>query len=204
MREREKKIYELLDENSPSEIFFIPYSDPFRFLVSVILSASSTDKRAVENNGKLFALYPTCQEIASLESSVVEDIIYSSGLSRSKSRTIIETARYFSKNGMMKNRKELLSISGIGEKTASCYMQMVFGEANIVVDTHVERVSFRLGLSATSDRIKTMNELKKLFDESLWNRLSDTLNYFGRTLCRPRPRCESCFLKDYCSDKKVQ
>lgn len=204
MREREKKIYELLDENSPSEIFFIPYSDPFKFLVSVILSASSTDKRAVENSGKLFALYPTCQEIASLDQDEVRDIIYSSGLSQSKSRTIIETARYFSKNGMMKNREELLSIPGIGEKTASCYMQRVFGEPNIVVDTHVERVSLRLGLSASSDRIKTMNELKKLFDESLWNRLSDTLNYFGRTLCRPRPRCGSCFLKDYCIDKKVQ
>lgn len=198
MREREKTIYSLLDGNSPEEIFFIPYSDPFKFLVSVILSASSTDKRALENSAKLFALYPRCDEIASLDEDVIAGIINSSGLAKSKSRTILSAARYFSENGMFKTRKELLSIDGIGEKTASCYMQRVFKEPNIVVDTHVERVSYRLGLSTTHDRIRTMNEIKALFDDTLWNRVSDTLNNLGRTICRPRPHCDICFLRQYC------
>lgn len=199
MREREKTIYELLDRNSPEKIFFIPYTDPFRFLVCVILSASNTDKKAIESAGALFDKYPTYDEIALLEPEKIVPLIYSSGLAQSKSVTIRDVAAYFSQNGEIKSREELLSIKGIGEKTASCYMQRAFNEPDIVVDTHVERVSYRLDLSTTHDRVKAMNELKVLFDVSLWNRLSDTLNYLGRTFCRPKPHCDACFLRGCCN-----
>lgn len=198
MREKEREIYRLLDLNSPDEISFLTYTDPVKFLITVILSASSTDRVAVESAGKLFEGFPTIGSLAGADEGDIEALIHSSGLSKSKSAAIRRVAEYVIMNGPPRTREELLSIKGIGEKTASCYMQHVYGESNIVVDTHFERVSYRLGLSTSHNRIRTMNEVKLLFDRDMWNRLSDTVNLLGRTICRPRPDCGRCFMKENC------
>lgn len=198
MREKEKTIYRLLDENSPKEIFFLPYTDPVRFLITVILSASSTDRAAEESAARLYERFPSAEDILNAGESEIEALIRSSGLAGGKSRTIKRVAEYVCNNGVPRTREELLLIKGIGEKTASCFMQHVYGEPNIVVDTHFERVSYRLGLSSSHNRVRTMNEVKLLFDESMWNRLSDTVNLLGRMVCRPKPLCSRCFLKESC------
>ncbi len=198
MREKEKTIYRLLDENSPLEIFFLPYTDPVRFLITVILSASSTDRAAEESAARLYERFPSAEDILNAGEGEIEALIRSSGLAGGKSLTIKRVAEYVCNNGIPRTREELLSIKGIGEKTASCFMQHVYGEPNIVVDTHFERVSYRLGLSSSHNRVRTMNEVKLLFDESMWNRLSDTVNLLGRTVCRPKPLCSRCFLKESC------
>ena len=199
----EKEIYRLLDENSPREVFFIPYTDPFRFLVTVILSCASNDRAAVISAGKLFSAYPGEKDIVSAPDDEVERLIFSSGLARRKCRTIKAAAGYFVRNRRPQSRADVLSIPGVGEKTASCYMQHVFSAPSVTVDIHFERVSYRLGFSSSHDRIRTMHEIMELFDSSLWNRLSDTVNLLGRTFCRPKAKCGECFLKESCRKRGV-
>lgn len=182
----------------PEEIFFLKCTDSLSFLITVILSQSNTDRKAEESAGLLFESFPDAESIASADIKSIEKLIHSSGLSASKSRTIKETALYFLNHGEPKTREELLSIKGIGEKTASVYIQRILGGDAVVVDTHFERVSYRLGLSSSHDRDRTMREIMAKFDSRSWNRLSDTLNYLGRTICRPRPKCSECVLKESC------
>ncbi len=203
MTEYDREIYRLLDENSPDEVFFISESDPFRFLVTVVLSCASNDRMALINAERLFAVWPTEKEIASADDADIERIIHSSGLSKSKTKTIRAAADYFMRNGKPESRESVMSIPGVGEKTASCYMQHVFAAPAVTVDIHFERVSYRLGLSSSHDRIRTMHEIEAAFDSNLWNRLSDTVNLLGRTFCRPKPKCGECFLKESCRKRGV-
>ena len=203
MTDYDREIYRLLDENSPREVFFIPYSDPFRFLITVVLSCASNDRMAVKNAEKLFAVYPTEKEIAAADDGNIERIIHSSGLSKSKTKTIKAAAEYFIRKGRPGSRESVMSIPGVGEKTASCYMQHVFSAPAVTVDIHFERVSYRLGFSSSHDRIRTMHEIEAEFDSSLWTRLSDTVNLLGRTFCRPKPKCGECFLKESCRKRGV-
>ncbi len=198
MREKEREIFNTLDKSMPKEIFFLPCTDSLSFLITVILSQSNTDRKAEESAGLLFESFPDAESIASANIESIERLIHSSGLSMSKSRTIKETALYFLNHGEPKTREELLSIKGIGEKTASVYIQRILSGDAVVVDTHFERVSYRLGLSSSHDRDRTMREIMAKFDSRCWNRLSDTLNYLGRTICRPRPKCSECVLKESC------
>lgn len=198
MREKEKQIFNTLDEAMPEEIFFLPCIDSLSFLITVILSQSNTDRKAEESAHLLFERFPDAESIASADTESIEKLIHSSGLSASKSRTIKDVALYFLLHGEPKTREELLSIKGIGEKTAAVYVQRILGGNAVVVDTHFERVSYRLGLSSSHDRNRTMREIMEKFDKDCWNRLSDTLNYLGRTVCRPKPRCRECILKESC------
>ncbi len=198
MNDYESRIYTLLDENSPREVFFLPPSEPFRFLTAVILSCAGSDRAALLSLERLFSRYSTPLEITQAPDDEIESLIHSSGLAEKKRRTIKAAAEYFVKNGKPESREELLSIPGIGEKTASCYMQRVLGESAVVVDIHFERVSWRLELSSSHDRVRTMHEIMEKFDRECWNRLSDTVNLLGRTFCRPKPRCGECFLSETC------
>ena len=199
MKEREKEIFTALDRATPSEVFFLPYrDDPYRFLVSVILSASSADRMAVISSERLFERFPDVSDVAEADEEEIEVLIHSSGLSKTKACTIKRVSQYIRDNGLPKTKEELLGIKGIGEKTAACYAQHVLSLPAVVVDTHFERVSYRLGLSSSHDREKTMREIEKSFDSPCWSRLSDCVNYLGRTICRPRPECGRCFLEEKC------
>lgn len=180
-------------------MFFLPYrDDPYRFLVSVILSASSTDRMAVISSERLFGRFPDCAAVAGADEKEIEVLIHSSGLSKTKAGTIRRVSEYIKDNGLPETKEELLGIKGIGEKTAACYAQRVLSLPAVVVDTHFERVSYRLGLSSSHEREKTMREIEKSFEPSLWSRLSDSVNYLGRTICRPHPECGRCFLEEKC------
>lgn len=198
MNDYEAAIYTLLDENSPREVFFLPPSEPFRFLTAVILSCAGSDRAALISLDRLFSRYSTPSEIINAPDEEIEALIHSSGLAERKRRTIKAAAEYFVRNGEPKRREDLLSIPGIGEKTAACYAQRILAESAVVVDIHFERVSWRLALSSSHDRIRTMHEIMEKFDRRCWNRLSDTVNLLGRTYCRPKPRCGECFLSETC------
>lgn len=199
MREKERVVFELLDEDFPREIVFIPRNDdPFSYLVQVILSLSSTDRMALVSAERLFKKYRTIEEIASADTDDIAALIYSSGLAGEKSAVIKRTAEYFLEKGIPQSREELLGIKGIGEKTASCFLQSVLHVPAIVVDTHVSRCAYRIGLTTTKNRDKAMRELERNFDRDKWTRLSDTLGALGRTVCRPRPNCTECVLEENC------
>lgn len=191
-------IFNKVDENTPSTVFFIPYTTPFAFLVTVILSASSTDKRAIENSKALFETFPDERALSSASEEEIEKIIHSSGLSRVKARNIKALSEIVLEEGIGSTREELERLPGVGEKTASCFLSRVYNEPSVVVDTHFERTSYRLGLTDTHNRSKAMREIMDIYEPKYWNRLSDCINYLGRTFCRPKPNCENCYMNSIC------
>ena len=192
------EIISKLDFVFPQKIEFLPYTEPFRFLVTVILSGSSTDKMAAISAEKLFSAYPDPHSIAEAERKSIEDLIHASGLYRAKAKNIQELSKIVDKSGIPETLEELVKLPGVGEKTASCYLQRVKGESAVVVDTHFERTAFRLGLTDTHDRHKACREIKERIDIEYWNRVSDTVNNLGRKFCRPKPKCKECPLSDLC------
>ena len=197
----ESTVFEIiskLDLVFPKEIEFLPCTEPFRFLVTVILSGSSTDKMAAISAEKLFSAYPNPHSIAGAEREEIEKLIHGSGLFRAKAKNIQELSRIVDQHGIPDTLEELVKLPGVGEKTASCYLQRVKGESAVVVDTHFERTAFRLGLTDTHDRSKASREIKETIDKEYWSRLSDTVNSLGRMFCRPKPKCIECPLSKLC------
>ena len=192
------EIISKLDMVFPKEIEFLPCTEPFRFLVTVILSGSSTDKIAMISAEKLFGVFPDPKAISEAKSEEIEDLIHSSGLFRAKAKNIQELSKIVVERGIPDTLEELVKLPGVGEKTASCYLQKVKGESAVVVDTHFERTAFRLGLTHTHDRIKACKEIKDTIDKEYWNRVSDTVNNLGRKFCRPKPSCNQCPLSNLC------
>ena len=192
------EIISKLDMVFPKEIEFLPCTEPFRFLVTVILSGSSTDKMAMISAEKLFGVFPSPKAISEAKREEIEDLIHSSGLFRAKAKNIQELSKIVVERGIPDTLEELVKLPGVGEKTASCYLQKVKGASAVVVDTHFERTAFRLGLTHTHDRIKACKEIKDTIDKEYWNRVSDTVNNLGRKFCRPKPSCNQCPLSNLC------
>src|SRR5574344_103551 len=186
------EIISKLDMVFPKEIEFLPCTEPFRFLVTVILSGSSTDKMAMISAEKLFGVFSSPKAISEAKREEIEDLIHSSGLFRAKAKNIQELSKIVVERGIPDTLEELVKLPGVGEKTASCYLQKVKGESAVVVDTHFERTAFRLGLTHTHDRIKACKEIKDTIDKEYWNRVSDTVNNLGRKFCRQKPSCNQC------------
>ncbi len=203
MDKRKEEIYHLLDSKYPEEISFLESDDEFEFLIKVMLSASSTDKRAELSSSLLFASYPTVSELAQADEKDIEKLIHSSGLGKTKSHNIKKVAEFVAQNGSLPSTfEELIKLPGVGEKTASCYLAHVYNEPAVIADTHFVRVANRLGLTSSTDRLKSFNEIRKTFPKEYWTRLSMTVNLHGRTLCRPKPKCNECFLSSICKFSK--
>lgn len=202
MRSREKKIYDELNSHYPENISFLRADDPFVFLVTVMLSASSTDKRAQAASDRLFSIYKDRYAIALAEEDSVEEIIHDVGLARSKAKNIIKMAKMIVESGHIpEDMKGLCSLPGVGEKTASCYISTILGKPAVIADIHFVRVANRLDLIDTQDRNKAASEIRNSFPENMWTRLSMTINLHGRVICKPKPKCTECFLARLCSYK---
>lgn len=203
MEKKSIEIYKKLDEAYPKEIEFIKRGDPFRFLCTVILSASSTDREAMRAEERLHSALPSAESIADAESSQVEELIKSAGLYKNKARSIKALAEVTLRDGRIPETvEELIKIPGIGVKTANCYLVDILDKPGVIVDTHFARVVHRLGLTSTDDRDKVYREIRKEFDPSMWSRLSMTANLHGRKYCKARsPLCSSCFLSSICPSK---
>lgn len=187
----------------PEEIEFIPADDPFRFLCTVILSASSTDEMALRSADKLFSSHPTAKDIAGLEEEEIASYIRSSGLTKSKARSIKALSRKASEEGIPETLEELTRLPGIGEKTASCYLVSILKKPAVIVDTHFARVASRLGLVKATTRDAIYKEVKESYPEEIWARLSMTVNKHGRTYCFARkPDCNGCPLGELCPSWK--
>ena len=201
----EKEIIDTLFSYYPEEIEFISEKDPFRFLVTVILSASNTDESAEKCARNLFSVLPDPNAIASADSNQIEKLIWSGGLAKSKARSIKALASYVVGNGKIPEEiDELTKIPGIGEKTANCYLGFLSRPA-VIVDTHFARVVSRLGLvdAGEKERDKVYKLVKKKFPERIWYRLSMVLNKHGRVYCKSRdPNCTSCPVSKLCPKRR--
>lgn len=199
---RAQKILDELKKMHPDAGCELNYGTPFELLVSVILSAQCTDKRVNEVTKDLFKKYNTPEQYATMTPAELEPLIHSCGFFHNKAVNIIGAAKgIVDRFGgeVPKTMAELTSLPGVGRKTASVVMTVAFDEPAMPVDTHVFRVSGRLGLSHGKNPEQVEKDLKDLYPSSDWNIVHHTLIFHGRYICKAlRPNCSECTLTEYC------
>lgn len=197
------EIYNILDSTIENPACELDFNNTYELLVAVILSAQCTDKRVNIVTKELFKKYSTIEQLANADISDIEKIIKPCGFYKNKAKNIkgacIDIVNRY--GGQVPNTKDaLMSLSGVGAKTANVVLAEAYGEPTIAVDTHVFRVSNRLGIAKSNDVKKVEAQLQKNFDKSMWVKLHHMLILFGRYYCKSRnPQCESCKLKAYCN-----
>lgn len=199
---RAQKILDELKKMHPDAGCELNYGTPFELLVAVILSAQCTDKRVNEVTKDLFKKYNTPEQYATMTPAELEPLIHSCGFFHNKAVNIIGAAKgIVDRFGgeVPKTMAELTSLPGVGRKTASVVMTVAFDEPAMPVDTHVFRVSGRLGLSHCKNPEQVEKDLKDLYPPSDWNIVHHTLIFHGRYICKAlRPNCSECTLTEYC------
>lgn len=203
-----KNIYNKLREMHGGAECELDFSTPFELLVAVILSAQCTDKRVNMATDKLFKVYNTPEQFASLDVEELKPYIYSCGFYNNKGKNIIAMSRaLIDKFGgrVPDTMEELLSLDGVGRKTANVVLGVAFGVPSMPVDTHVFRVSRRLGLSKAETPEGTEKDLCAAFDSGLWNSLHHYMIFHGRYICHSRkPECGKCLLLDVCTESPLK
>ena len=199
---RAQKILDELKKMHPDAGCELNYGTPFELLVAVILSAQCTDKRVNEVTKDLFKKNNNPEQYATMTPAELEPLIHSCGFFHNKAVNIIGAAKgIVDRFGgeVPKTMAELTSLPGVGRKTASVVMTVAFDEPAMPVDTHVFRVSGRLGLSHGKNPEQVEKDLKDLYPPSDWNIVHHTLIFHGRYICKAlRPNCSECTLTEYC------
>ncbi|MBP1928120.1 endonuclease-3 [Methanolinea mesophila] len=178
-------------------------ASPFRILILTILSAQTTDASVDKVSGELFRRFPTPEALASAEQGDVEEIIHSTGFYHAKARHIIgaaKTLRDGFSGEVPDTMEELLTIPGVGRKTANIVLDHAFGmNEGVAVDTHVRRLAQRIGFSDHSDPAGIERDLIALFPRDRWGMLTDILISHGRAVCTARaPKCPGCPIREEC------
>jgi endonuclease-3 len=198
--ERLKAIYPAVSE--------LDHKNPFQMLIATILSAQTTDRAVNAVTPKLFAKYPNAAALAHADPSTVEAIIKPTGFYRVKAKTIIAASAALVErfHGEVPPRiEDLVTLPGVGRKTANVVLGVAFGIPGFAVDTHVKRLTRRLGLTKSTDPVKIEADVTKLIPPSEWSGFSLRLILHGRRICVARaPRCPECVLNDFCPSSTVR
>lgn len=190
-----------LDNNYSNPKCELNYNHDYELLLSVMLSAQTTDKSVNEVTEYLYKKYDSLDKLNTLSENEIASYIKSIGLYKTKSHNFKCIVNEISKLGYVPNDREYLeNLPGVGRKTASVVLAHLFNIPSFAVDTHVYRVSKRLNITKEKDDVlKTEQKLKKYFDESDWNKINSQLVLFGRYICTSRnPKCDNCNLKSIC------
>ena len=200
-RQKIKDIINILSKNFPSTPA-LKFSTPYELLVAVMLSAQCTDERVNKVTEKLFANFNTPEKMVTLSNEQLEKYIFSCGLYRSKAEHILSASKDILEkfNGQVPSSlQELQSLAGVGRKTANVVYSVAFNGDAIAVDTHVFRVSNRIGLANGFTVLKTEKDLMKNIEKKEWKNAHHYLIYLGRTFCKAqKPNCALCPIKDLC------
>ena len=201
------KIFDYLDELFLNPKCELDYNKDYELLIAIVLSAQTTDKRVNKVTNVLFKKYDTLEKLSMASVSDIEDIIREIGTFRRKSIYVRDIALKLVNDGyefVPNDRKYIESLPGVGRKTANVFLSNIYNEAAIAVDTHVARVSKRLGLvSKNDDVLKIEKKLEKKIPKDRWSRTHHQLVLFGRYHCKAiSPECDCCKLKDICKYKK--
>lgn len=201
-RERAQVINAELTKTFPDARCELDFDNPLQLLVATVLSAQCTDKRVNMVTPILFAKFPDAKALASAPRVDIEEAIKSTGFYRNKAASIQGLAATLLEkyNGEVPSRlDDLVALPGVGRKTANVVLGNAFGVPGITVDTHVGRITRRLGLTSNTDPVKVEFDLMKLFDDSDWILLNHRLIFLGRRICHSRkPACGVCPLQDMC------
>lgn len=202
-RERINNILARLDEYYTKEVrCYLNHDNAWQLLIATILSAQCTDDRVNIVTKDLFAKYKTIEELADADIEKLKECIHSVGFYTTKARNIKAcAARIVSEYGgeVPESIEELTSLAGVGRKTANVIRGNIYGEPSIVVDTHVKRISGKLGLTKETDPEKIEYELMEVLPKEHWIRYNMQIITHGRTICTARnPKCSECFLGDLC------
>ncbi|MBM4169037.1 MAG: endonuclease III [Ignavibacteria bacterium] len=202
-RVRTRKIINELQKDFPSSKTALRYRNPLELLIATILSAQCTDTRVNIVTKDLFKQYRNANDFARTKQEKLEGEIRSTGFYRNKARSIIGACRAIvDQHGgsVPKTMEELIRLPGVGRKTANCVLGGAFGiNEGVVVDTHVRRLSQRLGLTAHSDPEEIEQDLMRVVPRELWYDFSNLLIWHGRNTCTARsPKCQTCSLASHC------
>ncbi|SFJ31711.1 DNA-(apurinic or apyrimidinic site) lyase /endonuclease III [Desulfomicrobium apsheronum] len=200
---RARAVRERLAQRYPAPRTELSWSTPWELLVATILSAQCTDARVNMVTPGLFATWKTVEQMAKADPAQIEGIIRSTGFFRNKAKNLHASAmRIVTEFGgqVPRTMEEMLTLAGVARKTANVVLSNAFGvHAGIAVDTHVKRISFRLGLTRQTNPDKVEQDLLKLFPQDSWGAVNHYLVLFGREVCTAhKPNCEACELDDIC------
>ena len=192
---------------SVAELCELDHHDPYELLVATILSAQSTDKMINSVTPALFERYPDAEALAGADEVALHELIRPTGFFNAKSRSLLGMARAVVERhgGEIPDRmKDLVGLPGVGRKTANVVLSVAFAKPGLPVDTHVLRLSKRLGLTAQDDPVKVEHELNKMLPASERGLFSCRVILHGRRVCLARkPRCELCVLSDFCPSSEL-
>jgi endonuclease III len=199
---RARKINRVLTETYPEVRTELDFQNPFQLLVSTVLSAQTTDKRVNLTTPSLFAKYPTPEDLAAANPADVEEILKPTGFFRAKTKSVIGlSAALRDRFGgeVPRTLEEMVTLPGVGRKTANVVLGNAYGIPGITVDTHFGRLSRRFGWTKSDDPVKVEADVGALFPPSEWVNLSHRLIWHGRRVCHARrPACGACVVADWC------
>ena len=201
--EQIRLILNLLAEHYPLAKTSLIFKNEYQLFVATVLSAQTTDEQVNKITTKLFAAVPSFQEMAEMKPEELEQFVQSCGLYRQKSRSLVRASQIVEQQyggRLPDDFDELVKLPGVGRKTANIVISTAYGKPALAVDTHVFRVSRRLGLADGNDVISVEEQLKKTIPEEKWIDFHHRLIAHGRAICTARrPRCKECFLAGACA-----
>ena len=201
-RNRVTNIIKVLSKDIPDSTIALNFSTPFELLIATILSAQCTDVRVNEVTKGLFKKYRSPKDYAEAESKELEEDIRPTGFYRNKAKSIQRSCQQLMDRfggKVPKTLEALVTLPGVGRKTANVLLGNAFGIPGIVVDTHVRRVSQRIGLTKNDDPVKIEFDLMEIVPKEEWTHFSNLLVWHGRRTCMARkPLCETCTIRKWC------
>lgn len=202
------EILDELERRFPNAHCELIHHNAFELIVAVVLSAQTTDEAVNKTTPALFAAFPTPEALANADIKEIEEKIRRIGLYRNKARSIQALSAALVKRGgeVPSSMKELTALAGVGRKTANVVRSVWFDIPSFAVDTHVERISKRLGLAKVYDNVEAVEEkLKRKIKKERWNRAHHLFIFFGRYCCTARnPQCEGCAFASFCKRDKLE
>lgn len=200
-----RKIHKILRKAYGTPRIELNYNSDFELLIAVILSAQTTDKKVNSVTPMLFSRFPSPEKLSKAKQKHVEEIIKEIGLFRSKAKNIIAAAKIIMNefNSQIPDTYEgLIKLPGVGRKSANVILSTLFNKPAITVDTHVKRLSYRIGFSDNKDPYKIELDLMEKWSEELWNDLSRYIILHGRYVCKARtPQCNRCPINKHCQKR---
>lgn len=209
IKKRTREILNKLDERYGTDYrIYLEHDNPEQLLVATILSAQCTDARVNIVTKDLFVKYPDMAAFAAADLKELEQDIRSTGFYHNKAKNIIACAKMLCEKydgKVPRSLEELTALPGVGRKTANVIRGNIFHDPSIVVDTHVKRISGRLGFTEEEDPVKVEMDLMRVLPEDHWILFNIQIITFGRQICFARnPKCGDCFLTEYCREYKAR